>query len=222
MARLCHDFGKRNRLLFDIVSFTNGEAFLDAMKQERFSIVFMDIYMQEMSEIAAALKMRERDNVRILIFLTSSTDFMPDAFSCHAFEYIVKPLTEERVHKVLTDALNVLHPHPRYMEIISRHRTIPVYFRDVLSVVTDAHYLNIRLMDGSVLRSRMTMPALLRLTEGDPRFILINKGILINADHVQNFQDSCCVLKDGARLPMRVRDRGKIKQAIWDYCAGKI
>ena len=111
----------------------------------------MDIYMEKMDGITAALKMREQDNSCLLIFLTSSADFMPDAFSCHAFEYIVKPFSEERVAKVLEDAMSILLPYPKYMEINSNRRIIPVFYRDIISAVTDGHYLDISLTDESIL-----------------------------------------------------------------------
>lgn len=59
--------------------------------------------MKHLSGVDTAKRMRADDSGCILVFLTSSMDFMPDAFSCHAFEYIVKPFTEERIFQVLED-----------------------------------------------------------------------------------------------------------------------
>ena len=105
MTRLCRDFGERCGCQIETVPFTTGETFLNAFSDGGFSVVFMDIYMEGIDGIAAALKMREQDNRCILVFLTSSTEFMPDAFSCHAFEYITKPFSLQRVESVLQDVL---------------------------------------------------------------------------------------------------------------------
>lgn len=217
MLQICHDFCNQNKYQTDIVSYSSGEDFLDHFEKNKFSIVFMDIYMEEMSGITAALKMRQKDNFCILVFLTSSRDFMPDAFSCHAFEYIVKPISKERVAKVLQDAMSVLLPYPQHMEIVTKRRSIPVFYRDIISAVTDGHYLNISLMDESILRSRMTMSEFICQTRQDPRFILINKGILVNADYVLKFAGNSCLLENDICLPVRVRGRVKIEQALRKY-----
>ena len=94
MVQICRDFCEEHRIQTDIASFISGESFLGQFEKNKFSIVFMDIYMEEMSGITVALKMRQKDNFCILVFLTSSSEFMPDAFSCHAFEYIVKPISK--------------------------------------------------------------------------------------------------------------------------------
>ena len=217
MKEICRDFCMVNQCQTEIVSFVSGEDFLSDFKRNKFSIIFMDIYMKKMDGITAALKMREQDNSCLLIFLTSSADFMPDAFSCHAFEYIVKPFSEERVAKVLEDAMSILLPYPKYMEINSNRRIIPVFYRDIISAVTDGHYLDISLTDESILRSRLTMSEFICKTHHDPRFILINKGILINADHVLDIENNCCLLENGKRLPIRVRGHVKIKQLVKNY-----
>jgi len=222
MERLCHDFGKRCRCPIETFLFTSGEAFLEALKKNRFSVVFMDIYMEGMDGVRAALKMREQDNRCFLVFLTSSTDFMPDAFSCHAFEYIVKPFTPERISEVLTDVLKVFPTSQKYMEVVSGRKSVPILFDDIVSAVTDAHYLDIFLADGTRLRCRMTMPEFIVKAENDARFISVNKGILVNADYILDFEGNACLLDNGLRLPLRVRDRLRIEQAVHDYHFSKM
>lgn len=222
MARLVSDFGTQYCCQMDTVPFLSGEAFLEAFKNGGFSAVFMDIYMNGMDGVTAALKMRGLDNRCILVFLTSSMDFMPDAFSCHAFEYISKPFSPQRIFQVLADILKVLPQPQKYIEIISSRKTVRVFFDEIASVITDAHYLDIGLLDGRKLHCRMTMAEFVELTGGDSRFLTINKGIAVNADYILEFEDNCCILENGAKFPIRVRNRLKIEQAARDYNFGKI
>ncbi|MCI8506321.1 MAG: response regulator transcription factor [Lachnospiraceae bacterium] len=222
MTTLCQEFGRKHCCQIETISFTGGEAFLEAFEVEQFSAVFMDIYMDGMDGIAAAANMRALDNQCILVFLTSSTDFMPEAFSCHAFEYITKPFSPERVSKVLTDILKVFPQAQKYLEVASGRKTVRLLFDKIAFVITDAHYLNIGLTDGTTLRSRMTMPEFMEQTGKDERFLLVNKGITVNADYILGFENNCCLLENGTQLPIRVRDRLKIEQAAHDYHFCKI
>ncbi len=222
MAILCSDFSTRCNCPVEIAPFTSGEAFLAAFESGSYSIVFMDIYLDGMDGIKAALKMRELDSRCILVFLTASMDFMPDAFTCHAFEYITKPVSPQRVLNVLTDAFKVLPQQQTYIEVAVGRKTAQVSLDSIAAAATDAHYLNMFLSDGETLRCRMTMTQFLEKIGNDGRFILINKGISINADHFLKFEGHCCIMENGLRFPIRVRDCRKTEQAVWDYHFRKI
>ena len=222
MTKLIGSFSVQHCCHMDTVPFLNGEAFLEAFKAGDFSAVFMDIYMKGIDGIAAALKMRRADSRCILVFLTSSTDFMPDAFSCHAFEYITKPFAPQRIFDVLGDILDVLPPQQKYIEVTNSRKTVRIFLDKVVSAITDAHYLDICLLDGEKLRCRMTMAEFIARTDKDPRFLLINKGIAVNAEYIVGFEDNCCILENGGKFPIRIRDRLKIEQAARDYHFWKI
>lgn len=220
--QICKEFGVQHQYIVDTVSFGSGDAFLDTFKKDSFAIIFMDIYMEGIDGIDAASKIRQQDDRCLLVFLTSSPDFMPEAFSFHAFEYITKPFTTERVASVLKDALRFLPESRQYLEIVSDRKTIPVMLDDIVSAVTDAHYLEITLTNGTRVRSRMTMPDFMRLVEQVPCFLAVNKGITLNADHILDFENSCCILDNGERFPVRVRDRLRIEQTVRDYHFARI
>ena len=222
LGRLCRDFGEKNLCRVETASFSSGESFLKSFREGGFSVVFMDIFMDGINGVATSLRLREEDSACLLVFLTSSREFMPDAFSCHAFEYITKPISPERIFGVLADALKVLPPMQKYMEIPSGRKTARAFFADIMSVVTDAHYLDIQLSDGTVLRSRMTVSEFMERAGGDRRFISVNKGILLNADYIVDFEGSCCVLENGSQFPVRVRNRRNTEQAVQDYHFQKI
>lgn len=222
IIKYCRKFGTQNNLCFELSGFKDGKAFLKDFEKGSYSLVFMDIYMAGMSGIETARRLREKDSECILIFLTYSQDFMPDAFSCHAFEYITKPFTEERVLQVLQDVLKVIHPVSRFIEIVSERKTIPVFLADVMSAVSDGHYLVIGLTDGTFLRSRMTTGDFLELTGCDSRFLSVNKGIILNADYISEVENNCCILENGDKFPIRIRNRLQIEQAVRDYNFRKI
>ena len=87
-------------------------------------------------------------------------------------------------------------------EIQSR-RTVRVPFENIVSVMSDAHYLDIALSNGTELRSRMTMPQFMEQTNGDARFIPINKGITVNADYITDFENNCCILENNVPNALR-------------------
>lgn len=180
----------------------------------RFSIVFLDVYMPDIDGVTVARSLREADPECLLVFLTSSPDFMPEAFSCHAFDYISKPISQERLEQVLDDAARLIPASYRYMELVSERKTHQVFLKDIVYAVTDGHYLNITLTDGTVMRQRMTAAEFLARTGEDDRFFLANRGIILNVGHIVSFEDGCCIMEGGAALPMRVKEARLVEQAV--------
>lgn len=142
---MCLQFQSKHCFQLTLSSFSDGVSFLESFQTERYSIVFMDIYMNGLNGLETAAKVRKVDDKCILIFLTSSKEFMPEAFSFHAFEYIVKPFSYKRFEKVLLDAINLCPDISKYVEILSGRRKVPIFLGDILSVTSDAHYLDIYL-----------------------------------------------------------------------------
>lgn len=220
MSVICREFAAENRLNIEIAEYCDGDSFLNS--KEDHSIVFMDIYMNGIDGLLTAQKLRERGCNCLLIFMTSSKEHMPDAFSCHAFEYIVKPFSPQRVKKVLGDALKVIPFETEYTELYSDRKKIRVALENIVCAITDAHYLDVALANGTSIRCRMTTSQFLEQAAFDERFVLVNKGIIVNADYVIDFNNNCCILENGSRLPMRVRDGLIIEQAVRDYNFNKI
>ena len=216
MERICRDFGEKNGLKVGISAFQSAESFLGTLGSNIYSVVFMDVYMSGINGVRAAQRLREYDRNCLLIFLTTSGEHMPEAFSCHAFEYIQKPFTRQRVTDVLNDALKIIPVQTKYVDLYCERKNVRVTLDEIVSVVTDAHYISIETSDGKQLRCRMTMAQFMERA-ADPRFILVNKGIAVNADHIVGFENSCCLTDNGARYPIRVRDRLKIEQAVRNY-----
>ena len=219
---LCGSFEEDTGYPVETVLFDSGETFLAAFEAGCFDLVFMDIYMDGMDGVTAALEMRRKDNGCLLVFLTSSMEFMPDAFSCHAFEYVTKPFSKERIFDVLSDAVKILPQEQKYMELTADRKSIRIFFGEIVSAVTDAHYLDITLTDVKKLRCRMTMPEFLEKTNGDSRFIPVNNGIAANAEYSLEFVMGCCTFENGAKFPVRLRDSAKVEQMVRDYHFEKI
>ena len=104
LLSLITDYGCEKQILFESDCFDSGDAFLSSFSSDKYDIVFMDIFMNGMSGVETASKMRQIDSHVILIFLTASADYMPDAFRVHAFHYILKPYQKDAIFACLNDA----------------------------------------------------------------------------------------------------------------------
>ena len=104
-------WASENNLPAEISTYQSGESFARTIQNTSFDIVFMDIIMDGKNGIETARVLREYSLSTLLIFITSSREFMAQAFPCHAFDYVIKPYTFERISQVLGDAARALGKH---------------------------------------------------------------------------------------------------------------
>lgn len=86
----------------EISEYTSGEELLDSSLD--FNIIFLDIEMTGINGINTAFSLRERKYDGMIIFLTSHTEFMPDAFKVKAFRFLDKPLDNEKFNEAFSEA----------------------------------------------------------------------------------------------------------------------
>jgi len=223
MGALLGHYSEEKGVMIDLSCYDDATEFLKEAQQEQYNIVFMDIYFdgQEVTGIEAARKLRRRDPQCMIIFLTSSSDHMPEAFAVHAFSYIMKEELEHQVQNVLDDAIKVL-PVTKKLSVKQGSQELKIPHQTIICAYTDGHYLNIRILDGEPVRLRMTFRELLDQLETGKCFLQINKGVLVNMDHIKSIEEGDCGMIDGTWLPIRHRDRSSLIATWRSYQFDKI
>lgn len=202
--------------------FADAKSFLSAYKKGLYDIIFLDIYIDSMTGMDLAEHIRKQTDREMIIFCTTSLEDMPQAFRFHAFEYIIKPATYERVEKVLLDATAILPKAEAFVEFSAGKETVRIRVGDIRCVTTQGHYLEIDTGASMLLRTRLTLKEFLEKVASYNQFLSINKGIVVNMDYIKSIEDKNCLLKDGQTLPVKVRDSVKIRTMWQDYSFEKI
>ncbi len=74
-------------------------------------LIFMDINMPKESGLEFAGRLRERGRQMKIVFVTSHKEYSLPAFDVYAFDYIVKPVNQDRLHHTVQRALAGTSPH---------------------------------------------------------------------------------------------------------------
>lgn len=69
-----------------------------------YDIVFLDIEMSGIDGMETASLLRQKNNNEHIIFLTSHSEFMQEAFKVKAFRYLNKPIKQEELIEALNAA----------------------------------------------------------------------------------------------------------------------
>jgi DNA-binding LytR/AlgR family response regulator len=199
-----------------IKTYSSGEEFLEVFTPKSFDIVFLDVYMGEITGIQTAERIRELDVQVVIVFTTTSDDFTRESYRLNAYKYMIKPVQYEDV----VDALE--------LAIVKRDRLQGA----TLNVVCDGNPISISqnaiefvesrnrrsyivLEDGSEYGTLTTIDALEKMLPA-PQFLRSHRSFIVNLDHVEDV-DEDFIMSSGARAYIRVRDFRRIKHAYEDY-----
>lgn len=102
-------FQARPSVSGQVETFPGGGELLARMQESRgFDIYILDILMPGLSGIDAARKLRQLGDGGEIIYITNSNDFAADSYEVRAFSYLLKPVDEARLFKVLDGAVEKL------------------------------------------------------------------------------------------------------------------
>lgn len=79
----------------------SGEEGLELVERERPDIVFLDVEMPGITGVECARRIQDIDPKIFIIFATAHEQYMKDAFSLYAFDYLIKPFDVERALETL-------------------------------------------------------------------------------------------------------------------------
>ncbi|MDE7212645.1 MAG: LytTR family DNA-binding domain-containing protein, partial [Lachnospiraceae bacterium] len=136
MAKKIKDILEEQKIPCKVRQFYNGRELLQA--GESFDILFLDIMMQDMNGLKTAQVFRENAPDKILIFVSSSKQYVFDAYDVEAFQYLLKPVDERKLRNVLQRAVRKTETRPQEFIIISRERQKKKLFLD------DIYYFEIK------------------------------------------------------------------------------
>ncbi len=216
LRHFLHKWHTFKELPLRMVEYDNGDEFLAAFKGESFDLVFMDIFMDKKNGIATAMELRRMDKNIILVFLTSSAEHMPDAFSVHAFGYLIKPLFPDKLYQVLDDINAIIAPVDEpFLTVTTGKLELSIKYSDILYINSDSNYCIIHCPEPTKCRGPFSV--LCEPLIDHPDFCAINRGIIVNLSHVTGIESTDVVIDNGDLLPINTKKSATIKQRISTY-----
>ena len=203
--------------LNNLISYSSGEELLKDFEPEKFHVVFMDIIMNKINGVQTARQLRIDDSRLLIIFMTTSREYALEAFTVHPFDYILKPYNKRNIDNVLDEAVKFLMADDPSVTIKISQSDYQIPMSLVSSIVSQGHNVEINLTDGRSMLSNMAFKEIKKLFDDDPRFLLCNRGIIVNMSQISSRENGVFIMKNGMRFPIRVRDSSKIAAAFSQF-----
>lgn len=152
------EYADLHGLHFELYPYSSGEELLEALPAHRFSVIFLDVFMNGISGIETAAKIRETDEDVCLIFLTTSKEHQNEAIHWHVYDYINKDEGPEAVFQVMDRLLRRrLRDACPTLRFTAGKTDVSLPYSDLVCLTADRNYLAIHSRQKRQYRARMTL-----------------------------------------------------------------
>lgn len=207
-------FGGGQPLVCD--HYESGDAFLAAFPSKNYQVVFLDICMEGTNGIETARILRRTDPDLLLVFVTSSPEYVWDAFPVHPFDYLLKPYREEKLFQLADELRRVLFRAEPELEVRIARQQVHLPLRKIQYAMAQNHYVRIVSDDGEC-RTVSTFSQVEQLLRAQENFIACNRGVILNMDKVLRLDCDCFEMLDGTCLPVRQKDKNALFAQFTQY-----
>lgn len=196
-----------------IEAFSSGEDFLSRFQPEAWDVIFIDQYMDGLSGIDTARKIREKDRLAALVFVTTSKSHAVESYGVRASGYLVKPYGYGDFEKAMELCGLEKIRNARFVRVEQEK----VLLREILWCDKDEHYTQIHTDRRGVLRFRLPFIELAGLLAPYPQFLPCYKGCIVNAERVERIDALAFRMDNGASVPFAQREKKKLEGLYSTY-----
>jgi two-component system LytT family response regulator len=205
----------------------DGQQAIDAIRQERPDLVFLDVQMPSVDGFGV-LRALEGEIMPHVVFVTAYDQYALRAFEVHALDYVLKPFNAERFSQALQHAraaiakrddvegsvdkvrlrslvasLTAEQREKQRIVVKSSGRVFFVKVDDIDWIEAEGNYVRLHMGPQSHLL-RETMKGMESVLDAS-QFIRIHRSTIVNADRIRELQplfhgEYAVILRDGTRL----------------------
>lgn len=201
----------------DIQVFYDGSPLLDICRKEPacFDIIFLDIKMKTINGVECAKLLRETGVESLIVFVTSSAEYVFTGYEVKAFRYILKNDLVNAFDRIFSECLEELRRKAvDFFTIKTAAEVRNIALNDILYFESDRRVLTIHTRKGETTFYGKLDDIQKDLREKD--FIRTHQSFLVNALKIKAVKKDNVELADGTVLPVSKSRATAVKEAyLW-------
>lgn len=219
LARQIEQMLKQSAVDHVIKKYFSGQELL--CSKETFDMIFLDIKMPGLSGMELAKKIREQGKQSLIIFITSASEYVFEAFEVEAFQYLVKPIQYRKLENVLEKALKKIQTDENagFLLVSADRQTRKVLLKDIMYIESVGRIAKIHFRDGTL--ETYEQIGVLEDKLSEKAFFRCHKCFLVNLDSVDAFHKTEITLENGETIMLAKRRYEDFQKAILSYMKGK-
>jgi len=181
-------------------------------KKIQYDLYLLDIFIEEsMNGIELARRLRRVQEEADICFISTSDDFYREAYDLYAVQYLIKPVQEEALKRLLSKVQKNLIRDSEKKLVYSwwgKEGTIP--YRKICYISSRGHTLSICCTGGNTQESKGKLNDLEHQVCGDI-FMRCHQSFIVNMYHVEGLSGTDLIVA-GERIPVSRRYYDEVRK----------
>ncbi len=214
LSQLVERYMHENGLSARMDEFDSGEALLAAVGDRGYDLVFLDIYMGNITGIETAVLLRQRFNCAIIL-VTTSREHALEGFELNASHYLVKPVSYESVCECFRRCEHIIRSYVRQVEILSNRETVHIREADITYIEVFGNQCIVHTLSGSYDTYTSLNSLYERLDK--KQFLYPHRSYVVNLSFISKATGAKIELKNGISVSVSRSERAAIRQRYIEY-----
>ena len=199
IASVVSKWAAKEKIPMSLETFPSAESFLfQYAEQKDYDILLLDIEMQSMNGVALAKSIRKETDAVQTVFITGYTDYIAEGYDVAALHYLIKPVSEDKLHEVLNRAAIKIRKNEKALFLSSSGEAVRIPLYEIKYLEVQKNYVTIHAKNNYTVKK--TLGALEQ--ELDERFYRMARSYIVNLSYIDRISKSDVFLSDGTVLPL--------------------
>ena len=204
-----------------IETFHSGKDLLSqAEARKGFDLYILDILMPDLSGIEIGRCLRTLGAGGEIIYLTSSNDFAADSYEVRAFFYLLKPVEQQKLDRVLDDAVDKLNRELSAAIMVNTPQgTRRLLMERIRYTERVGRCIRYHCTDGTLdsLTIRSSFKEMMEPLLADRHFRLCGASYVLNFQYITGINGQTCLLDNGQTIVLPKAAAAAFKQDWGSY-----
>lgn len=202
LTDMVRQWAKENKLKIELFSCDNGDKLLAQSTASHMDIVILDIVMPLLNGMDTARELRAQDMAVKLIFLTSSPEFALESYEVRAQDYLLKPVSYDRLREALDACCQMLCAEPKNMVLKTSFGFQKLYFGDVEYAEAQNKRVVFHLRTGREVDTPEPLHSLEDKLVSEDGFFKCHRSYLVYLPNVDHFNSTEIIMRSGRCVPI--------------------
>lgn len=183
-----------------------------------FDIFLLETKMPVINGLDLAKYIRSIQKEGYIVFLTSHPEFAVESYykNIRAYQYILKDTIKKRLPEVLDEIFEeCIREEDQYYYIFNQYRTERIRFHDIIHVKKDGKNCILAAKDG--IHTDRTTIMKVKQTLNLPIFILIDRGSIVNVEHIEKICKKEVHMNNGDVLEISRANVRAVRDKVHQY-----
>lgn len=209
---------------FRVESFESAEKLLALIERQEYlpDLIIMDIYMPDKLGIEAVRELRRMGNRSQVVFLTTSREFALDAYEVEAAQYLVKPLSGEKLFLLLDRFLKEMEEERRKYILLRIENTLQrIAVDDIVYCEAQGKVQCMHFANGTQCILRITMAKIVEMLSPYSAFMRVGIAYLVNMEHVEYLNKAEIQMVTGKKIYLPRGAFQAVREKYFAYYCGE-